>query len=607
MPNNALLDPRIADVTETIRARSLESRTQHLERAKRTAELNPPRKGLSCGNLAHAAAGCTVHSDKMAVARNTRLNLGIVTSYNDMLSAHQPLQFYPDIIKEKARELGATAQVAGGVPAMCDGVTQGQPGMELSLFSRDVIAMSTGIALSHNMFDGAMLLGVCDKIVPGLVMGALGFSHIPAIFVPAGPMATGISNDEKNKVRNLYARGEATREQLLESEMASYHSPGTCTFYGTANSNQMLMEMMGLHVPGTAFVQPGTPLRDALTKEAVRMVLDSAANGRRLCDVVTEKSVVNAIAGLMATGGSTNHLLHLVAMAAQAGIRITWEDFEAISQAVPLIARVYPNGSADVNQFHAAGGMGYVIKELLRGGLVHDDVTTVAGQGLQAYAADPHLVDGQLVWKPSPDKPIEPSILGTLENPHQATGGIKLVTGNLGRAVVKTSAVRNDRHVVEAPARVFTTQDDFAKAFKAGELNKDVVVVLRFQGPQARGMPELHGLTPPLSVLQEKGYKVALLTDGRMSGASGKVLSAIHVAPEALSGGPIAKVRDGDVIRIDAVSGEMAAKVPDQEWRDRVVAVNRPNEIVYGIGRDMFEQFRQTVSTADLGASVLVA
>jgi phosphogluconate dehydratase len=604
---NAPLDPRIASVTETIRARSEQSRKQHLERADRTAKTMPPRKGLSCGNLAHAAAGCTLHADKMAVAKNTRPNIGIVTSYNDMLSAHQPLKDYPDIIKDMARALDATAQVAGGVPAMCDGVTQGQPGMELSLFSRDVIAMSTAVALTHNMFDGAMLLGVCDKIVPGLVMGALGFSHIPAIFVPAGPMPTGISNDAKNKVRNAYARGEATREELLESEMASYHSPGTCTFYGTANSNQMLMEMMGLHVPGTAFVQPGTPLREALTREAVRMLLDSAAHGRRLCDVVTEKSIVNAISGLMATGGSTNHLLHLVAMAAQAGIKITWEDFEAISQAVPLLARVYPNGSADVNQFHAAGGMAYVIKELLRGGLVHEDVVTVAGHGLSAYGADPMLVNGKLIWKPAPDISPEPSILGTLDNPHQATGGIKLVAGNLGRAVIKTSAVREDRHVVEAPARVFTTQDDFANAFKAGELNRDIVVVLRFQGPSARGMPELHGLTPPLSVLQEKGYKVALLTDGRMSGASGKVLSAIHVAPEALAGGPIAKVRDGDLIRIDAVSGEMVAKVPDQEWRDRVIAVHRPNEDVFGLGRDMFEQFRQTVSTADMGASVLAA
>jgi phosphogluconate dehydratase len=600
-------DARIAAVTETIRARSAASRAAHLDRAARTAAANPPRKGLSCGNLAHAAAGCTVHADKMAVARNTMPNLGIVTAYNDMLSAHQPLAAYPDIIKEKARELGATAQVAGGVPAMCDGVTQGQPGMELSLFSRDVIAMATGVALSHNMFDAAVLLGVCDKIVPGLVMGALGFSHLPAIFVPAGPMPTGISNDEKNRVRQAYARGEATREELLDSEMASYHSPGTCTFYGTANSNQMLMEIMGLHVPGTAFVNPGTPLRDALTREAVRLALDAAANGRRMADIVDERAIVNAIAGLMATGGSTNHLLHLVAMAAQAGVKITWEDFEAISQAVPLIARVYPNGAADVNQFHAAGGIGYVIKELIRGGLVHADVTTIAGRGLDPYAAEPKLIDGRLVWTPAPEKGLEPSILGTLEAPQQATGGIKLVSGNLGRAVIKTSAVKADRHMVEAPARVFTSQEAFAKAFKAGELNRDVVVVVRFQGPKANGMPELHSLTPPLAVLQDKGFKVALLTDGRMSGASGKVLAAIHVAPEALAGGPIAKIRDGDPIRIDAVSGRMEAMVPEEEWSRRDVAVSRPNEDAFGIGRDMFAPFRAMVGAADDGASVVAA
>jgi phosphogluconate dehydratase len=606
MPN-APLDRRIADVTETIRARSSESRKRHLERVDLTERTNPPRKGLSCGNIAHVAAGCTVHSDKMAIAKNTAPNLGIVTAYNDMLSAHQPLQFYPEIIKQAARDFGGTAQVAGGVPAMCDGVTQGQAGMELSLFSRDVIAMATAVSLSHNTFDAAMMLGVCDKIVPGLVMGALGFSHLPTIFVPAGPMPTGMSNDEKNRVRNAYARGEATRDELLASEMASYHSPGTCTFYGTANSNQMLMEVMGLHVPGTAFVNPGSGLRDALTREAARLSLEGVAEKRRLCDILDERAFVNAMAGLMATGGSTNHLLHLVAMAAMAGVEITLEDFEAISKAVPLLARVYPNGSADVNQFHAAGGIGYVIKELIRGGLLHEDVMTVAGRGLSRYAHEPMMKDGQLAWQPVPDVSPEPSILGTLENPHQATGGIKMMSGNLGRAVSKVSAVKPERHSVRAPAKVFTSQDAFSAAFKAGELNRDVVVVVRFQGPSANGMPELHSLTPPMSVLQEKGFKVALVTDGRMSGASGKVLSAIHVAPEALHGGPIGKIRDGDIITVDAVSGRLEAEVDQAEWNARDVAVHRPNQPALGLGRDMFASLRERVGTADAGATFLAA
>ncbi|ODT83440.1 MAG: phosphogluconate dehydratase [Pelagibacterium sp. SCN 64-44] len=596
----------IQDVTDRIAARSRETRRDYLNRLDAAREQGVYRSALSCGNLAHGFAACSP-SEKAALAGNKTLNLGIVTSYNDMLSAHQPYQFYPEIIKEAAREIGATAQVAGGVPAMCDGVTQGQPGMDLSLFSRDVIAMSTAIALSHNMFDAAVYLGICDKIVPGLVIGALAFGHLPAVFVPAGPMPSGLPNDEKSKVRQLYMEGKVGRAELLEAESKSYHSAGTCTFYGTANSNQMLMEIMGLHLPGASFVNPGTPLRDALTREATRRALSLTKEGNNytpIGHVLDEKAIVNGLVGLHATGGSTNHTMHLIAMAAAAGIQITWDDMSDLSDATPLLARVYPNGVADVNHFHAAGGMGYLIKELLEGGYLHEDVRTVWGTGLSGYTVEAKLIEDQLTFEPAPQESALPKVLTSAKTPFQATGGLKLLTGNLGRSVIKVSAVKPEHRVVEAPARVFHGQEGLQAAFKAGELNGDMIAVVRFSGPRALGMPELHKLTPALGVLQDRGFKVALLTDGRMSGASGKVPAAIHMTPEAVDGGPISKIRDGDLIRLDANEGTLTFLGDEKEFFSRTPATEDLRPQHFGMGRELFAGFRSLVGVADRGASV---
>jgi phosphogluconate dehydratase len=596
----------IKDVTDRIAARSRDTRRDYLNRIDNAREAGVYRAALSCGNLAHGFAACSP-AEKAAIAGNKALNLGIVTSYNDMLSAHQPYQFYPDIIKQAAREIGATAQVAGGVPAMCDGVTQGQPGMDLSLFSRDVIAMSTAIALSHNMFDAAVYLGICDKIVPGLVIGALTFGHLPAVFIPAGPMPSGIPNDEKSKVRQLYAEGKVGRAELLEAESKSYHSAGTCTFYGTANSNQMLMEIMGLHLPGASFVNPGTPLRDALTREATKRALSLSALGNNytpIGHILDEKAFVNGLVGLHATGGSTNHTMHLIAMAAAAGIQITWDDMSDLSDATPLLARVYPNGVADVNHFHAAGGMGFLIKELLAGGYLHEDVKTVWGTGLSGYTVEAKLNDDGLTFEPSPEKSALPKVLTGVDEPFQATGGLKLLSGNLGRSVIKVSAVKDEHRVIEARARVFHGQEGLQRAFKAGELDGDMIAVVRFSGPKALGMPELHNLTPPLSVLQGRGFKVALVTDGRMSGASGKVPAAIHMTPEAMDGGPISKIRDGDLIRLDANEGTLTFLGDEKEFFSRTPATEDLRSQHFGMGRELFEGFRHLVGVADKGASV---
>lgn len=596
----------IQDVTDRIAARSRDTRRDYLNRIDAAREAGVYRASLSCGNLAHGFAACTP-SEKAALAGNKALNLGIVTSYNDMLSAHQPYQFYPEIIKEAAREIGATAQVAGGVPAMCDGITQGQPGMDLSLFSRDVIAMATAISLSHNMFDAAVFLGICDKIVPGLVIGALSFGHLPAVFIPAGPMPSGIPNDEKSKVRQLYAEGKVGRAELLEAESKSYHSAGTCTFYGTANSNQMLMEIMGLHLPGASFVNPGTPLRDALTREATKRALSLSALGNNytpIGHIMDEKAIVNGLIGLHATGGSTNHTMHLIAMAAAAGLQVTWDDMSDLSDATPLLARVYPNGVADVNHFHAAGGMGFLIKELLEGGYLHEDVKTVWGTGLSGYTVEAKLVDDKLDFEPSPDESALPKVLTSVKTPFQQTGGLKLLSGNLGRSVIKVSAVKDEHRVIEAPARVFHGQEGLQAAFKAGELNGDMIAVVRFSGPKAIGMPELHNLTPPLSVLQGRGFKVALLTDGRMSGASGKVPAAIHMTPEAVDGGPISKIRDGDMIRLDANEGTLTFLGDEKEFFSRTPAIEDLRSQHFGMGRELFAGFRSLVGVADRGASV---
>ncbi|MGF1593360.1 MAG: phosphogluconate dehydratase [Kiloniellaceae bacterium] len=601
------LHDRVHDVTERLRARSRDSRAAYLERIRRAAGEGPRRGTLACGNLAHGFAACGL-SDKQALKGGVVPNLGIVTAYNDMLSAHQPFERFPELIKRAARDAGGVAQVAGGVPAMCDGVTQGQPGMELSLFSRDVIAMAAAVGLSHNMFDAAVFLGVCDKIVPGLVIAALSFGHLPAVFIPAGPMPSGLPNDEKARIRQLYAEGKVGREELLEAESQSYHGPGTCTFYGTANSNQMLMEIMGLHLPGASFVNPNTPLRDALTAEATRRALAITALGNDYTPVgemIDERAVVNGVVGLHATGGSTNHAIHLVAMAAAAGIDLTWDDLSDLSEAVPLLARIYPNGLADVNHFHAAGGMGYLIAELLDGGLLHGDVMTVWGRGLDAYRQEPKLTrDGAVVWQPAAKKTHDTNVLAPLSKPFSLNGGLKVLDGDLGRAVIKVSAVKPERHVVEAPAVIFHSQDDLMAAFKAGELEKDFIAVVRFQGPQANGMPELHKLTPPLGVLQDRGFKVALVTDGRMSGASGKVPAAIHVTPEAAAGGPIAKLRDGDVVRVDAVAGTLTVKLPATDWAAREVATADLSGSHSGCGRDLFAAFRAAAGPADRGAHV---
>ncbi len=599
------LNSTIDRVTDRIRERSLQTRGDYLTRLAAAAHQGPARGHLACGNQAHAYAATGVDKDALAAGRVP--NIGIVTAYNDMLSAHQPYEDYPKLIRDAARKAGATAQVAGGVPAMCDGVTQGQAGMELSLFSRDVIALSAGVALSHNTFDAALFLGVCDKIVPGLVMAAAAFGHIPAVFVPAGPMTSGLPNDEKSKVRNAFATGAVGREELMAAEMASYHGPGTCTFYGTANTNQMLMEFMGLHLPGASFVNPNTPLREALTTYAVERAVAITALGndfRPAGEVLDERAYVNGLVGLMATGGSTNLVLHLPAMARASGVLLDLADFDEISQAVPLMAKVYPNGLADVNHFHAAGGLGYMIGQLLDHGLLHGDAKTVAGEGLRHYRTEPKLLDGRLTWTPGSNHTLNDKILRPASDPFQPTGGLRQLSGNLGRGVIKVSAVAPERHIIEAPCRIFHDQNDVKAAFKAGEFTSDTVVVVRFQGPQANGMPELHSLTPMLSVCQDRGLKMALVTDGRMSGASGRVPAAIHVSPEAAKGGPLARLRDGDIVRLDAVAGTLSVLVADFETREPVSADLSANR--HGMGRELFEAFRRNVGTSETGAAVVI-
>ncbi len=600
------LRPVVVRVTERIAERSAKPRAAYLERIAAAREVKPARSRLGCGNLAHgfAAAG----SDKPLLSAQRAPNLGIVTAYNDMLSAHQPLLHYPELIKLAARNRGASAQVAGGVPAMCDGVTQGRAGMELSLFSRDTIALATAVSLSHEMFDAVLLLGVCDKIVPGLLIGALSFGHLPAIFVPAGPMTSGLSNPEKARVRQAYAEGKASRDELLAAESASYHGQGTCTFYGTANSNQMLLEAMGLHLPGTAFVNPNTPLRDALTVASAERATEITALGddyRPLGRTVDEKAIVNAMVGLAATGGSTNHCLHLVAIARAAGLLIDWDDLDELSRATPLLARVYPNGSADVNHFHAAGGLGFVFRELLDAGLMHADILTVHGGTLREQADEPWLNGKRLAWRAAPAVSRDATVVRPVAEPFDPEGGLRRVTGNLGRAVVKLSAVKPAQRAITAPARVFDSQDALLAAFKAGDLGGDFVAVIRAQGPRANGMPELHKLTPTLGLLQDRGQKVALVTDGRMSGASGKVLAAIHVSPEAACGGALARLRDGDLVRIDGEAGVLEVLVDDAEFAARApasfdLAANR-----FGVGRELFGLMRRAVSSAEEGACAL--
>ena len=599
------LDSRIDEITDRIRERSHISRATYLERMRAQAQQGPRRAHLDCGNQAHAYAA--MGDAKGDLVADRAPNVGIITAYNDMLSAHQPFKDYPDRIKAAARAVGATAQVAGGVPAMCDGVTQGQQGMELSLFSRDVIALAAGVGLSHNTFDSVLYLGICDKIVPGLVIAAATFGYLPGIFVPAGPMTSGLPNDEKARVRREFAEGKIGRAELMQAEMASYHGPGTCTFYGTANSNQMLMEFMGLHLPGASFVNPGTPLRDALTDAATVRATQITGLGNAytpVCDVLDEKAYVNGLVGLMATGGSTNLVLHLIAMARASGVILTCADFDAISDVTPLMARVYPNGLADVNHFHAAGGLPFMIGRLLDAGLLHEDVATVAGQGLSAYATDPKLEDGAIVWHPGPTETLNDRILKAPDAPFDHHGGLKQVHGNLGLGVMKISAVAEELHVVEAPARVFHTQQAVKDAFRAGELDRDAVIVVRYQGPRANGMPELHGLTPVLTVLLGRGHKVALVTDGRMSGASGKVPAAIHVAPEALDGGLIAKLRDGDIVRVDARAGVLSVLGDDIDDREVTHPDLSANE--HGLGRELFSLFRATAGRSDTGAGVVV-
>jgi phosphogluconate dehydratase len=599
------LHPAVARVTDRIRARSQDHRGRYLERMAKAVSDGPVRAHLSCGNQAHAYAAMGPDKDALAAAKVP--NLGIVTAYNDMLSAHQPFERYPDLIRAAAAKAGVTVQVAGGVPAMCDGVTQGQPGMELSLFSRDVIALAAGVAMSHNCFDAALYLGVCDKIVPGLIMAAATFGHVPAVFVPAGPMTSGLPNDEKSKVRNAWAEGRATREELMAAEMASYHGPGTCTFYGTANTNQMLMEVMGLHLPGASFVNPGTPLREALTVAAVERAATLTALGndfRPVGEILDERAYVNGIVGLMATGGSTNLVLHLPAMARASGVILDLQDFADLSEAVPLMAKVYPNGLADVNHFHAAGGLQFLIGQLLDAGLLHPDAKTVAGDGLAPYRQEPVLAEGRLAWRDGPKASLNDRIVRPAADPFAASGGLKLLTGNLGKGVIKVSAVAPERHVIEAPARIFHSQDAVKAAFRAGEFTSDTVVVVRFQGPQANGMPELHSLTPTLSVLQDRGLKVALVTDGRMSGASGKVPAAIHVAPEAAVGGPLSRLRDGDIVRLDAVGGTLTVLAADFDSRSPVMTDLSANE--HGIGRELFAAFRRHVGSADTGGALVL-
>ena len=599
------LNPTVAAVTDRIIQRSAATRRRYLDLMEAQRDHGTNRGNLSCGNLAHAFAASG--EDKPVIRAGGAMNIGIVTAYNDMLSAHQPYARYPEQIKLFAREVGATAQVAGGVPAMCDGVTQGQAGMDLSLFSRDNIAQGTAIALSHAMFEGTLLLGICDKIVPGMLIGALRFGHVPTILVPSGPMPSGLANKEKVRVRQLYAQGLASDDELLEAEAASYHSAGTCTFYGTANSNQMMMEMMGLHVPASAFVNPGNKLRQALTRAAVHRVAAIGWDGddyRPLAQCVDERSIVNAVIGLLATGGSTNHAIHIPAIARAAGIVIDWEDMDQLSSVIPLLARVYPNGSGDVNHFHAAGGIGYVIRELLGAGLLHGDILTVGGT-LADYASEPMMDGDRLAWQPAPVTSRDDAMLRPVAAPFSPDGGMRLLTGNLGRAVIKTSAVDESCWTIEAPCRIFTDQNDALTAFKAGELERDVIVVIRFQGPRANGMPELHKLTPALGVLQDKGFKVAMLTDGRMSGASGKVPAAIHLSPEALGGGPLARLVDGDVVRICARDGAVTALVDAAVWAARTPVEAPPPAL--GVGRELFTLFRLHADEAEKGGSAMLA
>jgi phosphogluconate dehydratase len=611
-----MLHPRIHEVTQRVITRSQQSRQAYLERIEQAKKQTRVRAGLGCGNLAHVMAACS-SSDKARLKADEQPNLAIINAYNDMLSAHVPYKEYPDQIKAIAEKYEATAQVAGGVPAMCDGVTQGRDGMELSLFSRDVIAMSTAVALSHDVFDGVFCLGVCDKIVPGLLIGALSFGHLPIYFLPAGPMQSGIPNKEKARVRQKFAQGLVSREELLEAESASYHSAGTCTFYGTANSNQMLMEIMGLHLPGSSFINPYTELRDGLTASAVETMLkqllgDSKVNS--LAEVVSEKTVINGLVGLLATGGSTNHAIHLVAMAKAAGVQITWKDMADLSEVVPLLTRIYPNGSADVNHFQAAGGMGFLMRELRDAGYLHNDVKTIVGDGLDAYTKEPVLdVDPTLImtdstgpakvkWVDCPVDSLDQDVLRPVSNPFNKQGGLQLLSGNLGKSVIKVSAVAEQHQVVSAPAKVFSSQAALQEAYTRGELNQDFIAVIKEQGPKAKGMPELHKLTPVMASLQDEGFKVAIVTDGRMSGASGKVPAAIHLAPEAVEGGPIAKVREGDLITLDAPKGELVLHVSDEELAQREIELTEVGP-TFGTGRELFSGFRNIVSSADLGAS----
>ncbi|MDR6178706.1 phosphogluconate dehydratase [Pseudomonas sp. SORGH_AS 211] len=603
------MHPRVLEVTQRLVERSRPTRERYLAMIRAAASDGPQRGKLQCANFAHGVAGCGSSTDKQRLRLMDQANVAIVSSYNDMLSAHQPYEHYPELIKQALREIGSVGQFAGGVPAMCDGVTQGEAGMELSLASREVIAMSTAVALSHNMFDAALLLGICDKIIPGLMIGALRFGHLPMIFVPGGPMPSGISNKEKARVRQAFAEGKATREELLESEMKSYHSPGTCTFYGTANTNQVVMEVMGLHLPGSSFVNPYTPLRDELTREAARQVTritHQGGNFMPLGEIVDEKSIVNSVVALSATGGSTNHTLHIPAIAQAAGIQLTWDDMAEISAVTPTLAQVYPNGKADVNHFHAAGGVNFMVHTLLEAGLLHEDVNTIMGRGLSRYLQEPFLVDGKLEWRTGRAESLDEDILRPASRPFNEEGGLRVMQGNLGRGVMKVSAVAPKHQVVEAQARVFHDQSEMAAAFKAGELERDFVAVVRFQGPKALGMPELHKLTPYLGVLQDRGFKVALVTDGRMSGASGKVPAAIHVCPEAIDGGPLAKVCDGDLIRVDGRTGELKILVPADEWMARE-AVEAPQGTGVGCGRELFAFMRGAMSTAESGASAFTS
>jgi len=602
-----VINAKIAEITARIQERSRDTRADYVARMEAARNSKVQRSVLSCGNLAHGFAACGAE-EKNSLKMMDSANIAIITSYNDMLSAHQPFEHFPQIIKDAVKGMGSTAQVAGGVPAMCDGVTQGQPGMDLSLFSRDTIAMATAVGMSHNMFDGALALGVCDKIVPGLLMGALSFGHLPWVFVPAGPMPSGLPNKEKARIRQAYAEGKVGRDALLQCEMDSYHSAGTCTFYGTANSNQLLMEAMGLHLPGSSFINPYTPLRDELTKAAAEQVCritDLGSDYRPLYKIIDEKAIVNGIVALLATGGSTNHTMHLVAMARAAGVIVNWDDFSELSDTVPLLTRIYPNGSADINHFQAAGGMSILFRELLAAGLIHEDVLAIRGEGLSDYTSEPFLDGGKLVWREGPDASLDPEVVATVAKPFSNNGGLRLLKGNLGRSVIKVSAVKEENRVIEGPAVVVHDQNDIQKRFDAGDLNRDCVVVVRFQGPAAMGMPELHKLTPLLGSLLDHGYKVGLVTDGRMSGASGKVPAAIHLTPEALNGGMIAKVQEGDIIRLDVNTGELILKVSDEELSAREAATADLKPYHWGMGREMFGAARQMAGGAEQGASFL--